>query len=128
MRITILLTLKNQADAWKAESKNTIPHLVEQYSNTTQLTTKTKANVSQFIIKDQERMQVSREVREAIHIRRNNPVLNCNIGKLHIPKIFNQMLGTTHNTSTYVSTNPNAQQHSSSSSSFKTTGASNLHN
>ena len=51
-----------------------------------------KANLSQFKIIDQDRKQVSRE---AIHIGRSNPALNCNTGKLNIPKIFNQILGTT---------------------------------
>ena len=44
-----------------------------------------KANISQFKIIDQDRKQVSRE---AIHIRRNNPALNQNIGKLNIPTIL----------------------------------------
>ena len=34
-----------------------------------------KADISQFKILDQDRKQVSREAREAIHIRRNNPAL-----------------------------------------------------
>ena len=53
-----------------------------------------KADISQFTIIDQDRKQVSRETREAIHIRKNNRALNCNIGKINIPKIFNQILGT----------------------------------
>ena len=69
-----------------------------------------KANISQFKIIDQDRKQVSRE---AIHIRRNNPALNHNIGKLNIPKIFNQILGTSHNTSEDVSANSNAEQNPS---------------
>ena len=32
-------------------------------------------------------------------IRRNNPALIQNVGELNIPKIFNQILGTKHNTS-----------------------------
>ena len=43
-----------------------------------------KANISQFTTTDQEREQVFREVIEAIHIRRNSPAINLNIGKLDI--------------------------------------------
>ena len=46
-----------------------------------------KADISQFKIMDQDRKQVSREAREAINIRRNNPALNHNMGKMNIPKI-----------------------------------------
>ena len=84
-----------------------------------------KGNISQFKIIDQDRKQVSRE---AIHIRRNNPALNHNIGKIKIPKIFNQILGTSHNTSTEVPTNFNAQQNTSSSHSNRATRVTNLHN
>ena len=61
-----------------------------------------KADISQFKILDQDRKQVSRE---AIHIRRNNPALNCNIGKMNIPKIFNQILNTDNNSNAEDSTN-----------------------
>ena len=40
-----------------------------------------KADISHSKIIDQDRKQVSREAREAIHIKRTNPVLNHNIGK-----------------------------------------------
>ena len=87
-----------------------------------------KANISQLKIIDEDRKQVSREAREAIHIRRNNPTLSCNIGKLNIPKIFNQLLGTTHNTSADVSTNSNAQRNPSFNHSNRATRETNLHN
>ena len=88
----------------------------------------TKANISQFKITDQDRKQVSREARKVMHIRRNEPALNCNIGKLNIPKIFNQILSTSHNPSADVSTNSNAQQNPSSSHSKRATRATSLHN
>ena len=87
-----------------------------------------KADISQFTIIDQDRMQLSREAREVI--RRNNPVLNYNIGKMNIPKIFNHILGTSYSTSTDVSTNPNDQNNNSPSSSNRVnraTRAINLH-
>ena len=36
MKTAILLALDNQADAWKAWSKNLVPHLLVQYSNIAQ--------------------------------------------------------------------------------------------
>ena len=81
------------------------------------------ANISQFKIIDQDRKQASRE---AIHMRRNNSALSQNIDKFNIPKIFNQILGLTHNSGTDVSTNSNAQQNPSSSHSNRTTRATNL--
>ena len=86
-----------------------------------------KADLSQFTIIDQHRKQVSREAREAIHIRKNNAALNHTIGKMNIPKIFNQILGTSYNTNTDVSTNPNDQNNNNSSSSNRGTRAINLH-
>ena len=65
---------------------------------------------------------------EAIHIRRNNPALIYEIGKMNIPKIFNQILGTTYSISMNVSTNATAQQSPSSISSNKATRAITLHN
>ena len=34
---------------------------------------------------DQDSNQVAREIRETIHIRLNNPTLNCSTGKMYIP-------------------------------------------
>ena len=82
-------------------------------------------NLSQFKIIDQDRKQVSRD---SIHMRRNNPSLNWNTGKLNIPKIFNQILGLMHYTSADVSTNSNAQQTPSSNHSNSATGATSLNN
>ena len=87
-----------------------------------------KADIFQFKIIDQDRKQVSREAREAIHIRKKNPALNGNIGKMNIPKIFNQILGTTYSISTDVSTNATTQQNPSSNSSNRATRAIHLHN
>ena len=51
-----------------------------------------------------------------------------NLGKLNIPKIFNQILGLTHNTSIDVSTNSNAQQNPSSNHSSRANRVTNLCN
>ena len=48
-----------------------------------------KADIFQFKIIDQDSNQLSRDAREAINIRRTNPVFNHNIGKMYIPNIFN---------------------------------------
>ena len=49
-----------------------------------------RANIFHFKIIDQDSKQVARE---AIHIRINNPAFNCNIGKMYILEIFNNLLG-----------------------------------
>ena len=87
-----------------------------------------KADVSQFKILDQDRKQVSREAREAIHIRKNNPALNQNIGKMNIPKIFNQILNTDNNSSVEDSTNSNNKPNPTANSSNRVTRAKNLFN
>ena len=56
-----------------------------------------KADISQFKVIDQDSKQVSREAREAKYIRRTNPALESNIGRIYIPNIFNQLLGTINN-------------------------------
>ena len=50
----------------------------------------TLVNISHFKVIDQDSKQVARE---AIHIKINNPVHNCNKGKMYIPEIFNSLLG-----------------------------------
>ena len=87
-----------------------------------------KADISQFKILDQDRKQVSREAREAIKIRRNNPAINHNIGMMNIPKIFNQILNTDNTSSTEDSTNSNSQSNPSANSSNRATRATNLFN
>ena len=52
-------------------------------------------NISHFKILDQDNKQA---VREAIHIRINNPTLNCNTGRMYIPEIFNHLLGADRST------------------------------
>ena len=87
-----------------------------------------KADISQFKILDQDRKQVSREAREAIHIRRNNPALNHYIGKMSIPKICNQILNTDNNSSAEDSRNSSNQSNPTANSSNRATRATNLFN
>ena len=46
-----------------------------------------------FIIIDRNGNCIVRENREAIYIRKVNPVLNKTAGKVHIPKVFGELLG-----------------------------------
>ena len=87
-----------------------------------------KADISQFKIIDQDSKQVSREAREAIHIQRSNPALNHNLGKMYIPNIFNQLLGTTNSPSADISTRPNILLNPLTISSNRFTRAVHLHN
>ena len=50
------------------------------------------AHISHFKIIDQDNKQFTREAREAIHIRINDPALNCTTEKMSIPEI-NNLLG-----------------------------------
>ena len=68
------------------EHNNSTTSAIYQHSSTQN---HPKADISQYKIIDQDSKQVSREAREAIHIRRTNPALNHNIGKMYIPNIFN---------------------------------------
>ncbi|MCG8429652.1 MAG: hypothetical protein MJA29_00535, partial [Candidatus Omnitrophica bacterium] len=49
--------------------------------------------VEDFSIIDRESNQVRREAKEAIHIKRLDPQLNRNIGRMNIPSTFNVLLG-----------------------------------
>ena len=49
--------------------------------------------VDDFVIIDKEPNQVRREAKEAIHIRRLDPNLNRNVGKMVIPHSFDVLLG-----------------------------------
>ena len=48
---------------------------------------------SDFNIIDKDPSQITREAKEAIHIRRLDPSLNRNIGKMSIPHCFDHLLG-----------------------------------
>ena len=48
--------------------------------------------VDQFKVIDQEKSQIAREAKEAIHIRKSDPELNRNVGKVVIPHAFDSIL------------------------------------
>ena len=52
-----------------------------------------RAKLEDFKIIDQASHQVAREARESLHIRKDNPPLNKNIGKMTVPVVFNNFLG-----------------------------------
>ena len=49
-------------------------------------------SISDFSIIDKDPSQITREAKEAIHIRRLDPNLNRNIGKMSIPHCFDPLL------------------------------------
>ena len=50
-------------------------------------------NIDQFKVTDQEKSQIAREAKEAIHIQKLDPELNRNVGKMVIPCAFDPILG-----------------------------------
>ena len=50
-------------------------------------------NIDQFKVIDQEKSQIACEAKEAIHIRKLDPELNRNVGKMVIPHVFDSLLG-----------------------------------
>ena len=50
-------------------------------------------SILDFNIIDKDPSQITREAKEAIHIRRLDPNLNRNIGKMSIPHCFDHLLG-----------------------------------
>ena len=63
----------------RAGSKNIIPHYTSATFRHCTTYNCPKADISRFKIIDQDRKQVSKEARKAIHTRRNDPALNHNI-------------------------------------------------
>ena len=49
-------------------------------------------NIKQFKVIDQEKSQIACEAKEAIHIHKENPELNRNVGKMVILHVFDPIL------------------------------------
>ena len=69
------------------------PHLkapspIHDHSNTTVHTT----TLENFSIVGREEQNLSRLIKESMFIRVNNPSLNRNIGKYHLPHIWDEVL------------------------------------
>ena len=54
-----------------------------------------KININKFTIVGREDQNITRAIKEAILIRVNDPSLNKNIGKYHLPNIWNEVLHKT---------------------------------
>ena len=50
-------------------------------------------SVDQFKVIDQEKSQIACEAKEAIHICKEDPELNRNVGKMVIPHVFDAIFG-----------------------------------
>ena len=50
-------------------------------------------NIDQFKVIDQEKFQIAREAKEAIHIQKGDPELTSSVGKMVIPHVFDPILG-----------------------------------
>ena len=50
-------------------------------------------NIDQFKVIDQEKSEIAREAKEAIHIQKADLELNRNVGKMVIPYVFDPILG-----------------------------------
>ena len=50
-------------------------------------------NMDQFKVIDQEKSQITREAKEAIHIQKLDPELNRHVGKMIIPCVLDSILG-----------------------------------
>ena len=52
-------------------------------------------NINNIIIVGREEQNLTRAIKEALFIRVNNPSLNRNIGKYHLPHLWNEVLHKT---------------------------------
>ena len=51
-----------------------------------------KVNINNFSIVGRENQNLSRMIKESMFIRVNNPSLNKNIGKYHLPHVWDEVL------------------------------------
>ena len=75
------------------ESRNTPSPLPWPYLNIVRISTNHLPSITDFNIIDKNPSQITWEAKEAIHIRRLDPSLNRNIGKMSIPHCFDHLLG-----------------------------------
>ena len=94
------------------EHNNSTTSVIYQHSSTYNLTKQTYQILNSLI---RIASKLSEGPGKAIHIRTTNPVLNCNLGKMCIPNIFNELLRATNNSSAGISSNPNICQNTNNS-------------
>ena len=74
-------------------SRNTPSQQPQPYLNTVKIFHNPLPSISDFSIIDKDPSQITREAKEAIYIRRLDPNLNQNIGKMSIPHCFDPLIG-----------------------------------
>ena len=74
-------------------SRNTLSQPPQPYLNIVKISTILCPSISDFNIIDKDPSQITREAKEAIHIRRLDPSLNRNICKMSILHCFDHLLG-----------------------------------
>ena len=79
-------TARTFGDRFKEHLK--APSPIYDHSNTSGLTT----NINNFSIVGREEQNLSRLIKESMFIRVNNPSLNKNIGKYHLPHVWDEVL------------------------------------
>ena len=79
-------TARTFGDRFKEHHK--APSPLYDHSNTTGHTT----NINNFSIVGREEQNLSRLIKESMFIRVNNPSLNKNIGKYHLPHVWDEVL------------------------------------
>ena len=79
-------TARTFGDRFKEHLK--APSPIYDHSNTTGHTT----NISYFSIVSREEQNLSTLIKESMFIRVNNPSLNKNIGKYHLPHVWDEVL------------------------------------
>ena len=73
-------------------SRNTPSQKPQPYLNIVKIPHHPLPSISDFSIIDKDPSQITREAKEAIHIRRLDPNLNRNIGKMSIPHCFDPLV------------------------------------
>ena len=73
-------------------SGNTPSQKPQPYLNTVKIFHHPLPSISDFSIIDKDPSQITREPKEAIHIRRLDPNLNQNVGKMSIPHCFDPLI------------------------------------
>ena len=75
-------------------SRNILSQQPQPYLNIVKISTILLPSILDFNIIDKDPSEITREAKEAIHIRRLDPSLNRNIGKMSIPHCFDHLLGS----------------------------------
>ena len=92
--IVVKNTLESQQEHLLRGSRN-IRRLLPQYMTTTTHDYNTSGHsvtIDNFSIVGREDQNILRTIKEALYIRVNNPSLNRNIGKYHLPHIWDEVL------------------------------------